>query len=123
MNIAHKNTPPHAHKNHTPPRTEEKPGRMSVVAEGILERGTEVYGKARHVVSTAYGKTSQQVSKTYEKAKDYTVENPGKTVLIALGIGTGVGFLLGARSHRSRTSRFAQPMVNALYDIALAFFR
>jgi ElaB/YqjD/DUF883 family membrane-anchored ribosome-binding protein len=110
--------------NNTPPQqTAEKSGRMSAVAESILERGTEVYGKARHAVSTAYDKTSDKVSKTCVKAKVYSVENPGKTVLIALGIGAGVGFLLGAKSHRSRTSRIAQPMVNALSDIALAFFR
>lgn len=101
----------------------EKPGSVSAVAESILERGTEVYGKARQVVSHAYDKTADKVSKTCEKAKVYSVENPGKTVLIALGIGAGVGFLLGARSHHSRTSRIAQPMVKALSDIALAFFR
>ena len=92
-------------------------------AESILERGAEVYSKAKDAVSEAYDKTADKVSKTCEKAKAYSVENPGKTVLIALGIGVGVGFVLGARSHHSQTSRIAQPMVKALSDIALAFFR
>jgi ElaB/YqjD/DUF883 family membrane-anchored ribosome-binding protein len=109
--------------NNSQQQTAEKNGSVSAVAESILERGTEVYGKARQAVSHAYDKTADKVSKTCEKAKDYSVENPGKTVLIALGIGVGVGFLLGAKSHHSRTSRIAQPMVNALSDIALAFFR
>jgi len=30
---------------------------------------------------------------------------------------------LGASSRRSRTGRYAQPVVNALSDIALEFFR
>jgi hypothetical protein len=34
-----------------------------------------------------------------------------------------LGFLLGASSRRSRTGGFAQPVVNALSDIALQFFR
>ena len=101
----------------------EEPDSVSDVTESILERGAEAYGQASEAVSHAYHKTADKVSKTCEKAKDYSVENPGKTILIALGIGVGVGLLLGARTHHSRTSRIAQPMVHALSDIALAFFR
>ena len=91
--------------------------------ETIIERGAEVYGQAEQAVSDAYDKTAQAVSETYEQTKSYSSENPGKTILIALGIGVGLGFLLGASSRRSRTGRFAQPVVNALSDIALAFIR
>ena len=100
-----------------------EPGSASATAQGILERGAEVYGQAEQAVSDVYDKTAQAVSETYEQAKSYSTENPGKTILIALGIGVGLGFLLGASSRHSRTGRFAQPVVNALSDIALEFFR
>ena len=99
------------------------PGSASATAQDILDRGAKVYGQAEHAVSEVYDKTAQAVSETYEKAKGYSTENPGKTILVALGIGVGLGFLLGANSCRSRTGRFAQPVGNALADIALAFFR
>jgi len=99
------------------------PGGASATAQHVLERGCKVYGQAEQVVSDAYDKTAQAVSETYEKVKGYSTENPGRTILVALGIGVGLGFLLGANSRRSRTSRFAQPLVNALSDFALEFFR
>jgi ElaB/YqjD/DUF883 family membrane-anchored ribosome-binding protein len=98
-------------------------GSASATAQSILDRGAEVYGQAEQAVSDVYDKTAQTVSETYEQAKSYGTENPGKTILIALGIGVGLGFLLGASSRHSRTGRFAQPVVNALSDIALEFFR
>ena len=92
-------------------------------AQHILERGVEVYGQAEQAVSDVYDKTAQVVSETFEQAKGYSHENPGKTIFVALGIGVGLGFLLAASFRRSRTGRFAQPVVNALSDIALGFFR
>jgi len=71
----------------------------------ILERGTEVYGQAEQAVIEAYDKTAKVVSETYEQAKSYSTKNPGKTILIALGIGVGLGLLLGASTRRSRSSR------------------
>jgi ElaB/YqjD/DUF883 family membrane-anchored ribosome-binding protein len=100
-----------------------EPGSAGVTAQGILDRGAEVYGQTEQAVSDVYDKTAKAVSETYEQAKSYSSENPGKTILIALGIGVGLGFLLGASSRRSRTGRLAQPVVNALSDIALEFFR
>jgi ElaB/YqjD/DUF883 family membrane-anchored ribosome-binding protein len=100
-----------------------EPGSASATAQTMMERGAEVYGQAEQAVSDVYDKTAQTVSETYEQAKSYGTENPGKTILIALGIGVGLGFLLGASSRHSRTGRFAQPVVNALSDIALEFFR
>jgi len=99
------------------------PGSASDPAQSTLERGAKAYGQAKEAVSDVYDKTAQAVSETYEKAKGYSSENPNKTILIALGIGVGLGFLLGASTRRSRTGRFAQPVVNALSDLALEFFR
>jgi hypothetical protein len=84
-----------------------------------MERRAEQAGEA---VSAAYDKTAQAVSETYEHAKSYSNENPGKAILIALGVGVGLGFLLGASSRHSRTGRIARPVVNALSDIVTEFF-
>lgn len=99
------------------------PGKVSAPAEGAMERGAEVYRKAEETVSDVYDKTSRVVGKTYENAKSYSVENPGKTIFIALGIGVGLGILLGAKTNRSRSSRLAEPIVSAVSDLALAFLR
>jgi ElaB/YqjD/DUF883 family membrane-anchored ribosome-binding protein len=105
------------------PQIVGEPESASAAAQSIREGGTEAYGQAEHAVSDVYDKTAHAVSETVEQAKSYSSENPGKTILIALGVGVGLGFLLGASSSRSRTGRFARPVVNALSDIALAFFR
>jgi ElaB/YqjD/DUF883 family membrane-anchored ribosome-binding protein len=99
-------------------------GSLTATAQNILDQGNEVYEKAEQAVGEAYDKTTQKVKETYGKAKSYSAENPDKTILIALGIGIGIGLLLSASSsHRSRTGRIAQPVVNALSDIAREFFR
>jgi ElaB/YqjD/DUF883 family membrane-anchored ribosome-binding protein len=78
-------------------------GSASAAAQKVLDRGAEVYGQAEKAVSDVYDKTIQAVSKTYERARSYSSENPGTTLLLASGIGVGLGFLLGAISRRSRT--------------------
>jgi ElaB/YqjD/DUF883 family membrane-anchored ribosome-binding protein len=112
-------------KDETPKQqTAEEPGSTSAAAQNILERSAEVYGQAEQAASDVYDKTTEKVSETYEKAKSFSNENPGKTILITLGIGIGLGFLLGASTRRSgATGRLARPVVNALSDIALEFWR
>lgn len=100
-----------------------EPGNSGAKTKSTLERGTEAFGHAEQAVSDAYDKTSEKVGQTYEKAKNYSHDHPGKTLLIALGVGVGIGLLLGGSTHRTRTGRLAQPVVHALSDIALAFFR
>ena len=79
------------------------PNSASATARKILDRGAEVYGQAEQAVSGVYDKTAQAVSHTYERARSYSSENPGTTLLLASGIGVGLGFLLGAISRRSHT--------------------
>ena len=99
-------------------------GSVTATAQNILGKGTEAYEKAEHAVGEAYDKSTQKVKETYEKAKSYSNENPGNTILIALGIGVGIGLLLSAgSSHRSRTGRIAQPVINALSEIAHEILR
>jgi ElaB/YqjD/DUF883 family membrane-anchored ribosome-binding protein len=111
-------------KNYDAPeqKSENESVSDSTADQTIFERGAEAYGQAEQAVSDAYDKTSEKVSETYEKAKSYSSDNPGKTILIALGIGIGLGLLLGASTHRS-SSRFAQPVIHALSDIASELFR
>jgi len=102
-----------------------EPANAGSTDQNMLDRGVEAYGRAEKAVSDVYDKTAEKVTESYEKIKSYSTENPGKTILIALGIGVGLGFLLGASSssRRSRTSRYAEPVVNALSDLAHKFFR
>jgi ElaB/YqjD/DUF883 family membrane-anchored ribosome-binding protein len=99
------------------------PDKDGGTAQSILERGAEAYGQAEKAVGEFYDKTAQAVGETYEHAKNYSRKNPDKAILIALGIGVGLGFLFGASCRHSRAGRFARPVVNALSDIALQFFR
>jgi ElaB/YqjD/DUF883 family membrane-anchored ribosome-binding protein len=114
------------HKKHETPKQQmaEEPGGDSAAEQSNLEHGAEVLGQAQEAVSEVYDKTAQTVSETYEHVKRYGSKNPGKTMILALGVGVGLGFLLGASSRRSgATGRFARPVVNALSDVALEFFR
>lgn len=90
----------------------------------IKERGSEFADKAKQTVSEAYDKTSRTLNEGYGQALDYGRENPGKTVLIAFGVGIGVGLLLSNNmSPRSRAGRLVPPVMNALSDIAAQLFR
>ena len=105
-------------------KNEKESGSDGTADRTIFERGAEAFGQAEEAVSDAYDKTSEKVGETYEKAKDYGHDNPGKSILVALGIGVGLGFLLGSSTRRSGvTGRIARPMVNALSGIALDFWR
>lgn len=105
-------------------QTTDEPDSAAAATQNMLGRGAEAYGKAEKAVCDAYEKTSQKACETYDKAKNYTHDNPGTSILIALGIGVGLGLIIGATSHHeSRASRIAKPVVNALSDIAKQYFR
>jgi ElaB/YqjD/DUF883 family membrane-anchored ribosome-binding protein len=87
----------------------------------LLNRGSEIYDQTKQTVSDAYDKTARTLSDSYEQAMTYGRENPGKMTMIAFGVGFGLGLLMAAR--RSRTSRYAEPIINAVSDIALEFVR
>jgi ElaB/YqjD/DUF883 family membrane-anchored ribosome-binding protein len=73
----------------------------------------EMMGQARH-----------GLSETWEQAMDYSRDNPGKSTLIAFGVGVGVGMLMaGGFATRSRTRRIVPPVMNALSEIASELFR
>jgi ElaB/YqjD/DUF883 family membrane-anchored ribosome-binding protein len=99
------------------------PDNDSGTARSILERGAEAYGQAGEAAGDAFDKTAHRVSETYEQTRNYSKKHPNQAILIALGIGAGLGFLLSARSRPSRTGRFARPVVKALSEIAMEFLR
>jgi ElaB protein len=81
--------------------------------------------QTKKAVGEAYEKTSEVLTNSYNQTMDYGRENPGKLTLIAFGAGIGIGILLasGLGGGRSRTNRIAEPVVNALSQIAMEFFR
>jgi ElaB/YqjD/DUF883 family membrane-anchored ribosome-binding protein len=111
-------------KHETPKQQKvDEPGSADASKLSILEQGAEAFGQVEQAVSDAYDKTTRVVKKTHKKAKKFSSHNPGKSILIAAGVGVGLGIILSARSHHSRSGRYARPVVNALSEIALEFFR
>lgn len=89
-----------------------------------LDNAQTAYEQTRQVVTDAYGKTSEVLGNTYDQAMTYGRENPGKLTLIAFGAGIGIGILLASGlGGRSRTNRIAEPIVGALSQVAMEFFR
>lgn len=91
--------------------------------EKAAEKMGEAYDKVAPVAQQAYDKTAQAVNETYHQTQRYGAENPGKTIMIAMVIGVGIGFIWGSNSHHSRGGRYARPIVNAVSDVAMEFFR
>lgn len=64
------------------------------VREQVEERGAEIIDRVKQKVSDVYDQANKNVTEQYGKAVDYGRENPGKTTLLAFGVGVGVGLLL-----------------------------
>lgn len=80
--------------------------------------------RARQSVSDTYHRASHGLNETWEQAMDYSRENPGRSTLIAFGVGVGVGLLMAnGFATRSRTRRIVPPVMNALSEIATELFR
>ncbi len=110
--------------------TEQAKATLDKAARGVeevysktAEKVGEVYENIAPAAQQAYDKTANAVNETYMQTKQYGQENPGKSLLVALGIGIGIGFIWGQNSHHSRGGRYARPIVNAVSDVAMAFFR
>jgi ElaB/YqjD/DUF883 family membrane-anchored ribosome-binding protein len=103
-------------------------GQSNTQAASATQRARETaqtaYDQTKQVVNEAYDKTSEVLSTTYDQAMTYGRDNPGKLTLIAFGAGIGIGLLLaGSLGGRSRTNRIAEPIVGALSQVAMEFFR
>ncbi len=95
------------------------------VREQFEERGAEAIDQAKEKVGRIYDRANKGMSEQYEKAMDYSRENPGKTTLIALGVGVGVGLLFAGsfNTPHSRRRRLVEPIMNALSTLASDLFR
>ena len=88
-----------------------------------MSQGFAVFDHAKRTMSHAYDRSAHAIGDGYSQALAFGRQNPGKTTLIAFGIGIGVGmFLLGSRRH-SRVRRYGEPIVNALSNMATEFVR
>jgi ElaB/YqjD/DUF883 family membrane-anchored ribosome-binding protein len=101
----------------------------SSVADSMREhaedRGAEILDQAKRKAHQYYDRANKSVSEQFDKAIDYGRENPGKTTLIAFGVGVGVGLLLAnglSAPPRRRRHRFVGTVKNALSTFAQDLF-
>jgi ElaB/YqjD/DUF883 family membrane-anchored ribosome-binding protein len=100
----------------------------TIIPEHLRESGAETYKKVEQAANQAYDQTAKVLNESYQQVSSYAHENPQKSTLIAFGVGLGLGLLLasrgGWRSSGWRPNRhYAAPVIDALYDVALAFVR
>jgi ElaB/YqjD/DUF883 family membrane-anchored ribosome-binding protein len=95
------------------------------VREQVEDRGAEIINQAKRKAGEAYDQANKRLSEQYEKAINYGRENPGKTTLIAFGVGVGVGALLVSNfsASRSRRSRMVGPVMKVVSTLARELFR
>jgi len=101
------------------------PQRARDIASDVGSGVQNAYDQTLKAVGDAYGKTSEVLTNTIDQTMTYGKENPGKLTMIAFGAGIGIGILLasGLGGGRSRNSRIAEPIVGALSQVAMEFFR
>ena len=100
------------------------PQRARELASEVGSGVQNAYDQTVKAVSDAYEKTSEALTNTYDQTLTYGRENPGKLTLIAFGAGIGIGVLLASGFGGRRSSnRYTEPIVNALSQVALEFFR
>ena len=92
--------------------------------EKIEDRSAEMMWQAKRKASQVYDQANKSLNEQYERMIDYGRENPGKTTLIAFGVGVGVGLLVASSFNaRSRRSRMVEPVMNALSILAYNLVR
>jgi len=116
--VEHSSTGTSGHASSAPQRARE-------IASDVSSGVQTAYDQTVKAVGDAYEKTSEVLNNTYDQTMTYGRENPGKLTMIAFGAGIGIGILLasGLGGGRSRNSRFAEPIVGALSQVALELFR
>src|SRR5262245_14536325 len=103
--------------------------KMSTAAHSVREQvedlGAEVVDQAKQKAGHIYEQANKSVNEQYERAMDYGRENPGKSTLIAFGVGFGFGLLVAGSiaAPRSRRGRMAEPIVDALSNLAYQLIR
>src|SRR5262245_58483755 len=105
-----------------------RPTTAGNVADAAREKfeglGADVMDQAKRKASQVYDQANRSLNEQYERVIGYGRENPGKTTLIAFGVGVGVGLLVaGGFKTRSRRSRLVEPVMNALSALAFNMVR
>jgi ElaB/YqjD/DUF883 family membrane-anchored ribosome-binding protein len=105
--------------------TDNMSNAVYAVREQAEDRAAEIINQAKQKAGEIYDQANKKMIEQYEKAIDYGRENPGKTTLIAFGVGVGVGVLLvsGFSGSRSRRSRVVEPVMRAVSTLARELFR
>lgn len=98
-------------------------GSEGVIPQKYIDKGAEAYNKTEEMAHQAYEKTSEVMHDTYQQASKYARNNPETTTLLAFGAGLAVGLLFGSRRSSGSGRYYAEPVVDALYDVAMAFLR
>jgi hypothetical protein len=100
------------------------PQRARELASDVSSGVQTAYDQTVKAVGEAYDKTSEVLTNTYDQTMTYGRDNPGKLTLIAFGAGIGIGVLLASGfGGRRSNGRYTEPIVNALSQVALEFFR
>ena len=102
-------------------RPTSEPG--SSTARDAMNQSSRTFDETKEAMRQAYERSARSIGRTYDQAVEYSRHNPGKTALIAFGVGVGVGMLLLGSGRRSRVSRYGEPIVNALSNMAIEFIR
>lgn len=89
-----------------------------------VRKGEEAFDKTRENISEVYDRASRTAHQTLDQAIDYGRNNPGTATMIAFGAGLGLGLLIASNMNsRSRPQRMVPPIMRALSDITMEFFR
>jgi ElaB/YqjD/DUF883 family membrane-anchored ribosome-binding protein len=103
------------------PGTTEVPGNGGA-AERAKEATSQVVREAKEKFQRAYERSSDAVTEAYDKAMDYSRENPKTATLVALGAGFGIGVLFaygvaGGRRDRRFLPAVASTLADAVVDV------
>jgi ElaB/YqjD/DUF883 family membrane-anchored ribosome-binding protein len=106
-----------------PPRPDDATRELDETAEDLRNTVTDSVRKAKERLEDVYQRSSDAVGRAYDKAMDYSRENPSRATLIALGAGFGLGLVVAYSSGGRRRDRGMFPtLAAAVADTVLNVF-
>jgi ElaB/YqjD/DUF883 family membrane-anchored ribosome-binding protein len=103
------------------PGAPEAPGNGGA-AQRAKDATAQAVKEAREKFQRAYERSSDAVTQAYDRAMDYSRENPRTATLVALGAGFGIGVLFaygvaGGRRDRRFLPALASTLADAVLDV------